>query len=110
MAQLACSRQARFQLKFKLQVGPECGNSAVRIKTALCYEAQAPALSLAELSITQNGKQPWMEDYLECKTTLDRGRHWMEDDLGWKKILDGKDLGWKRTLDGRQPRMEDDLG
>ena len=26
MAQLACSRQARFQLKLKLQVGPECGN------------------------------------------------------------------------------------
>ena len=32
MAQLACSRQARFQLKLKLQVGPECGNNTNKKK------------------------------------------------------------------------------
>ena len=31
MAQLACSRQARFQLKLKLQVGPECGTNKSNI-------------------------------------------------------------------------------
>ena len=36
MAQLACSRQARFQLKLKLQVGPECGNICENICRNIC--------------------------------------------------------------------------
>ena len=56
-----------------------------------------------------------MEDYLQCKTTLDGRRPLMEDDLPWKKTFDGRqplmedDLQWMMTFDGRQPLMKDDL-
>ena len=62
------------------------------------------------------GRQPWMEDELWWKTTLDGRWPLMEDNLGWKTTLDGRwalmeeDLGWKMTLDGWGPWMEDDLG
>ena len=48
--------------------------------------------------MSQDGRQPWMENNLGLKTTLDGRQPWMEDNLRWKK-----------TFDGRQSWMEEDL-
>ena len=70
MAQLACSSQAKFQLKLKLQVGPECGNTS----------KQGRRLRFGMLTVLTNirsNKVSWL----------------VEDNLQWN-------LWWKMTISG----------
>ena len=51
-----------------------------------------------------------MEDDLGWKTTLNGRQLWTKYNLELKTTLLEDGIGWKTTLDGRQPQMVDDLG
>ena len=53
-----------------------------------------------EWKMTLDGRH-WREDNLGPKMILDGRQPWVEDCPGWKIPFMGEDLGWKRTSDGR---------
>ena len=56
---------------------------------------------------TFNRRRPSMEDNIQWKTTFNGRRHSKEDDIQWKMTFNGRrhsmedDLKWKTTFNGR---------
>ena len=62
-----------------------------------------------------DGRQPLVEDNLQCKKTFSGRQPSVEDELCWRMTFGGRqpslgdNLGGKITFGGRQPSVEDDL-